>query len=370
MPDAPPKLQSTYDELVEGFVLPLVQGGETRLGRPIGPGCAPFFADAVPTSEDVRQSIFSALVRRGDEIAAVERVPFPGFALTALATAAHDLLAATDPALDRVFSRGARATIVAWVDRWTELVPAPETRGDAVARHVLIEPVLALRRKDTVVKNWAYTYRFFGRRVPANVTALPKLRFVRTFESLTELRALLFGEARDPALALAPRFRALVARSPVTELLHADELGDFRFGLALLSCLADGPLASGLARKVAEREAALSPWLGAALAAPALAAEPALLAVALRFLVEVHLVLALDGADRAGPKSGALDGGAALVAAVLLATLEHERGLAVFRTLDDDDRAALQRRAEALRGAVAHEAREEAERLVATAAKA
>lgn len=369
MTDAPAKLQASYDALVEGFLLPLVEGGEVHLGRPIGPGCAAFFAGAVPTSEDARLRIFSALVRGGDEITGLDCVPFPGFALVALATAAHDLLAITDPALDRVFARGARTTILAWTDRWLELVPAPETRGDAVARHVILEPVLALRRKDTVVKNWAYTYRFFGRRVPANVTALPKIRFVRTFESLTDLRALFTGEKQDPALALDQRFRTLVSRSPVTELLHADELGGFRFGLALLSCLADDALRSGLARKVAEREGALSPCLGAALAAPELRAEPALLGVALRFVVELHLVLALDGVTKVR-EGGSLGGGAALVAAVLLGALEEETALSLFRTLDDDDRIALQRRAEALRGAVPEDARREASTLLELAAGA
>lgn len=367
MADVPAKLQATYDGLVEGFVLPLVEGGEVQLGRPVGPGCAAFFADAVPTSEDVRHRIFGALVRQGDEITGLDRVPFPGFAVTALAAAAHNLLTVTDPALDRVFARGARQTILGWTDRWLELVPLPATRGDAVARHVLLEPILALRRKDTVVKNWAYTYRFFGRHVPGNVTALPTIRFVRTFETLTELKNLFRGEKEDPKLALADRHRALVARSPLTELLHASELGEFRFGLALLHCLADDALRSGMARQVAQRDESLMPLLGAALVAPALTAVPALLDVALRFVVEVHLVLALDVAVRTTPSSS---GGAALANAVLLGALESDEALAIFRTLDDDDRAALQRRAEALRPAVPDDAKERAMQLLHVAASA
>jgi hypothetical protein len=364
MPDAPAKLQTTYDALVEGFVMPLVEGGEVHLGRPVGPGCAAFFADAVPTSEDVRHRIYGALVRQADEITGLDRVPFPGFAITALAAAAHNLMAVTDPALDRVFARGARNTILAWTDRWLELMPLPATRGDAVARHVLLEPILALRRKDTVVKNWAYTYRFFGRSVPGNVTALPTIRFVKTFETLTELRGFFSSEKSDPKLALADRHRTLVSRSPITELLHAHELGDFRFGLALLHCLADDALRSGLARQVAQREEELLPYVGAALAVPSLRATPPLLAVALRFVIEVHLVLALDGAMR--PPSS-LAGGAALASAVLLGALENDAALEVFRTLDDDDRAALQRRAEALRGVVLDDAKEMASALLRAA---
>ena len=59
--------------------------------------------------------------------------------------------AITDPALDRVFARGARTTILAWTDRWLELVPAPETRGDLYVKlEALLPTKLSDRERDLI----------------------------------------------------------------------------------------------------------------------------------------------------------------------------------------------------------------------------
>src|SRR5688572_12982266 len=104
---ADPKMQAAYDHLVERFILPVVEGGQIEIGRPIAPGCAGFFAATVPSSEDARLRVFTALIDAADEIHDVETVPWPSGPLVWLAAAAHDLCALTDPALDRAFVRGA-----------------------------------------------------------------------------------------------------------------------------------------------------------------------------------------------------------------------------------------------------------------------
>ena len=241
------KLQATYDALVERFVLPLALGSAGELARPIAPGCFDFFRQTRATSPEVDEKIFDALHRAGCGVAPLTTVPWPSPGLIAIAAASHDLLALTDPSLDRLFVRGARSTVVEWIDRWTELVPAPATRGEALARHGLVAPLYRAARRDVVVKNWAYTYRFFGRAVPWNVVSLPRLRFVRQQETTVLLTDLIAKLDQGSDLALGLRLRRLLARSPVTELLEAPGLPDFRFGLASLAVLSD-PSISGRPR--------------------------------------------------------------------------------------------------------------------------
>lgn len=353
-----PAMQAAYDALLERFVLPLLEGGQVEIGRPIAPGCAPFFAATTPSSEEVRQRIFSALVDAADEIHDVETVPFPGGALPWLAAAAHDLCALTDPALDRLFVRGVRPTIAAWTDRWLELVPPPVSRGDALARHALIAPLSQLRRTDTVVKNWAYTYRFHGRKPPANVVALPTIRFVRTVENTVGFDGLL---AAEPALALAERHARLVSRSPVTELLVLP--ASFRFSIATLTVLADPGLRSGIAKRLAGVDA--GPVLVRALRAPELAAAPGLLRVALDFVTELHLVRVLDGA----PPPAARSEDALVFDALLVAAFDDPASIDGFRALDDGDRALVQARAEDIRRALPAGATAEALRLFRAASE-
>lgn len=336
---ADPKMQAAYDALAERFVMPLLEGGRVEIGRPIAPGCASFFSQTVPTSEDARLRIFTALIDASDEIHDIETVPFPGGTLMWLAAAAHDLCALTDPSLDRVFVRGARQTIAAWADRWIELVPPPTTRGDALARHALLAPLLRLSRTDTVVKNWAYTYRFFGRKPPANVVALPTIRFVRTFENAVGMDTLL---DKDPSLELGRRYGALVSRSPVTQLLEMRE--GFRFSITTLTVLADVGLRSGVAKALSRAEDAGS-VLGAAIAVPELQAHPELLRIALAFVLELHVIRALDGSV---PK-GARTEDAMLFDALLLSAFEDDDSIETLRLLDDGDRAVLQAHVERTR---------------------
>lgn len=344
---ADPKMQEAYDGLVERFVLPLVEGGQVEVGRPLAPGCAAFFAASTPSSEDARLRIYTALIDAADEIHDVDMVPWPSGTLLWLGAAAHNLCALTDPSLDRMFVRGARDTIGAWTDRWLELIPPPLTRGDALARHALLSPLLALKRTDTVVKNWAYTYRFFGRRPPANVVALPTLRFVKTFESEVGIDALIErGDSLHDSLHLEERRRALLSRSPVSELLSCTTLPAFRFSIATLTVLGDVGLRSGIAKGLAGLDGA-GEVIAAALSQPELSAEPALLRIALSFALELHMVRALDGgAERSG---GARTEAAMLFDALLLAAFEDDVDLQTLRQLDDSDRALLQARVEALR---------------------
>lgn len=334
-----PKMQAAYDGLVERFVLPLVEGGEVELGRPIAPGCAAFFAATMPSSEDARLRIYTALIDAADEIHDVDMVPWPSGPLVWLAAAAHDLCALTDPSLDRMFVRGARDTILRWTDRWLELIPPPLTRGDALARHALVAPVLNLERTDTVLKTWAYTYRFLGRKM--DLITLNKVQPMQTQVPL----ATLLDSAQG--LELTARRDTLLSRSPVSELLSCTTLPSFRFSIATLTVLADVGLRSGIAKGLARKEGA-GETIAAALGAPELRAAPSLLRVALSFVLELHMVQTLDGgAERA--RGGARTEGGMLFDALLLAAFEDDTDIDTLRQLDDSDRALLQARVEVVR---------------------
>lgn len=362
------KLQAAYDDLVVRFLAPLMSGEGAELARPVAPGALDYFTRTRAGSVEAESRIFDALHRGGSDVAPIETVPWPSRDLVAIAMVMHDLLFLTDPSLDRLFARGARPVITAWIDQLLDAIQPPATRGDALARHAMLEAFFQTRRTDTVVRNWAYTYRFYGRKPPANVVALPRVRFVRQEHTTIELIPLFAKLDAESELGLSPRLRDLVARSPVTELARPTRFAPLRFGIASLRVLADGPLRGGIARAIAgEGEWKSAGVLGAALGASELrAAPPALIAPALALLFELHVTAALD-ARKDARVPGSLDVHAARYAAVLPAFLEDAAAIESVRALDDGDRAVLQRRTEALRRVVPRESVAEVGALVARA---
>jgi hypothetical protein len=343
------KMQMAYDALVGRFVLPLVEGGVGELDRPIGPGCLAFFTDTSATSPEVDERIFDAIHRASSGIAPVQTVPWPSPGLIALCVAAHNLLALTDPSLDGLFARGARKTILAWTDRWLSFVPAPTTRGEALARHAILGPLLAARRREVTVRTWMYTYRFTGRAVPWAPEVVPRFMLPRQEEQLTRLIDLVDGVDERAQLGLRVRLEALISRSPVTELLTVAQRPRFRFGLAALAVLSDPALRGAIARDlVGEDEWKAASVLARAVSMPLLRADAQLVSIAVKLLVEMAQTRALDG-TREEALPATLDDGALRYAALLPAMLEHPRTLEELRILDDGDRAKLQWRAERLR---------------------
>ena len=345
------KLQAAYDALVTGFVAPLVSGGEAHVGAPIAPGALSYFAQTQSGSSETDTRILDGLHATATELAPLRSIPWPSPGSLALASALYDLLWLTDPSLTGVIVGAAPRAVADWVDRLMASIAPPETRGEALLRYALLEPVFDMERRDATVRTWAYTHRFFGRPVPWNVVAMPRVRFVRREESRSSVRAL-FAKAEE--LRLMERFRALVSRSPVTELLRAHELvGErttgtaFTYSVATLRVLADRALSGGIARRIAAHsEWSSASLLGAAL--PQLAkAPPELATIALRFLLELHVTSQLDERDKKTPRE--LDPGQQRYAALLLAFFEDAPALEDVRVLDDGDRALLVRRAESLR---------------------
>ena len=346
------KLQRRFDLLLTDFLHPLLHGKTVELGQAIAPGAAPYFRQAHGSDHAIDREIFDALHREAAVLAPLKTVAFPDGDLAILAAAAHNLVMLTDPSLDRVFARGARETIAEWIDALLEAVRPPRTRSSAASRHALMGAVLALRREDVVVTNWAYTYRFYGRPVPANVTALPSVRRVKEKRTLHPLGKLLAAVDEGSELDLVRRRRALISRSPVTELLRLDLCPEFVFSQATLAVISDAGLRGGIASHIVERgECKAAPAFGSALRAPALKEAPIpLLRLALELIFEVQLTACLDGPGTGLPRRKVVrDGDTARYAAVLPAFFEDYEALDDVRDFDLRDRALIQQRADTLR---------------------
>lgn len=363
---SPAALQRAYDALVVGFALPLLEGGTSTLSHPLSPGCAGYFRLASPSTSDADFRMHQALHRGASGLASIERLDWPSPGLLAMLASLHDLLFLTDPSLNRAFARGSRKEIVAWTRGWMELAALPRTRGEVLARHVVITRARALQRRDVVVKNWAYTYRFFGRSVPANVVALPRLRFVRQDAQVRSFSEL-FSNPRDPGLAalgLPSLWGELVQRSPLTALLEAASSPGFRFSTSTLSVLSDRALRGLVAGELVANEWKAASHLAKAAFDPSLAAAPALASIAHQLLLELHLVAAIaspPASSRAAPPRSALeDAGVQRYLALFVAHLEDPRAFHELVALAPAHRALIQARAETFRASVTPAALDEA----------
>lgn len=362
------KLQRRYDSLVADFVAPLVTGGTVSVDQPHAPGAITYYEHAGTSDPTAEMEIFDALHRQASAIAPIATVPWPDRDLLLMAMAGINLVHVTDPSLERLFARGARRKTVAWVDEIIAAIAPPTTRADALARHALLDPLPALRRKDVTAKSWAYTYRFIGRPVGSSVLSKPLFgKFPDETTNLTDVSSLLALLDTQTALGTLPRLRELLARSPVTELVRLDLCDTFRFGLATLAVLSDDAIRGGVAREIVERgEWKAAPRLGRALGDPTIQhAPPPHLYYALALAFEVQMTATLDVPGPALPERLDLsDPDTARYAAVLPAFFDDETMIDEVRAFDDADRGVVQERCSRLAAALPDGAMEEIAPLV------
>jgi hypothetical protein len=339
------KIQARYQSFAAEFLHPLLAGGSAIAGQPLTPGMLEHFALASSDDVDVDRGIYDLVHREASEIAPLRALSWPERGSMALAMAAHNLVAVTDPKLDRLFARGARTKALHYADWLIDAAGAPTTRGECLARHVVLSRFIRLSRTDVVVKNWAYTYRFFGRPVPPRVVAMPRVRLVRQEKSDRSLLALF--DALDAELSINLRLRALVHRSPVTELLSTELFGSPPIGTAALSVLSDDLVRNGIARALVARGASVMSPFGEALARLDGERPPPKMAFYLLALVyEAHVIAVLDArAGREPVFTRPADDNARLFLAVLPAMVGAPDDLGALLDLDPDDLLALRRRA-------------------------
>ncbi|RLB51217.1 MAG: hypothetical protein DRJ42_17300 [Deltaproteobacteria bacterium] len=351
------KTQLAYEDFAARFVRPLLTGeGPTVVGRPLTPGMLDHFAVASSSDSETDRVIYDFLHGSASELTPVRALHWPERGSVALAMAAHDLIAVTDPKLDRAFARGARDDVLEYVDWLIDAAGAPATRGEALCRHALIGRFLSLSRADVVVKNWAYTYRFFGRPVPPRVVAMPKVRMVR--QEKTEPSLLDVFQGLEADLPLRRRLRELVRRSPVTQMLRTDLFGAPNIGQAALAVLSDDVLRGGIARRLVRDGAAVMKPFGEALEALYQGRPPPqLLFYLIALIYEVHVVAILGArAGQRSPFGVATDPGAKLFAAILPALLGAPDDLESFLDLDPDDLTAVRKAAGTMDGVAGNDA--------------
>ena len=342
------EMQARFDALAAEFLRPLLEGGTAVVGRPLSPGMLEHFAHARPSDDATDRAVYAALHAAASDVAPVRVLPWPDRGLAAVIMACHDLLAATDPELDRWLARKSRDQILEWVDWLIMQAGPPRTRGAALARHAVVSRVLAMRRRDVTVRSWAVTYWFRGRPVPKNVVSMPRLRRVRQEE--TEREVVDIVSQLDADLRTRERLRALVARSPVTELLSTGRFPELRFGTASLAVLSDDVVRNGVAGALARQgDRIASPFGRAIRELAATHPPPELLYIALALALEVHVISVIDGhgGDVVGFEAPA-DDDARLFAAVLPAMLGAPDDLAPLLELDPGDLSRLRHRAPAL----------------------
>jgi hypothetical protein len=200
---------------LDGFVRPLVAGGELHVGRPLTAVDVQRFDDELPHASVAAEAVDDA---RADVLAALIARPPPmilGADELALAAALHDGLVLAHPDADGALVTDRMRKKVAATALALASQPPSRERIRVLARHALLHNLFALGRDDLLVSWWTGHARFLGQKAPARLTAWRGVRRVR--EEVTRA-------GFDELLAspdVAPITAALVRRTPLTQLLSS-----------------------------------------------------------------------------------------------------------------------------------------------------
>ncbi len=285
------KLQATYERFVAQFMVPLLGGHVVHVERPIGPGVMPHFALATLSDTALESALSSALEVRRAEFAPRIAVTSMDRDALALAVSGYNLAALADSSLSTWPATRARPVIATWIHTLNDSVSLPRTEAAAVVRHLVVERVLTLWRRDVVMSNWGTTQEFRGRKAPRTPT-LPPVAFERV-----ETRVSLFEvlDALPVELAIGDELQRYLASSPITEILHWKKRGAISMSVASLGVLSSVRIRSAIARELARAPMSeLGPVLWAALA-KAHQGGANNLAPLVALIVETQLVSILSG---------------------------------------------------------------------------
>jgi hypothetical protein len=237
---APRRRPDPCVDLVEGFLVPLVAGGEVRVGRPIDAAMLGRVVERVaqPTGTT------AAMLQRCEARLSIARrngiadlaLQMPDVLLdeeaVTLAAVVHNLLFLSHPRARGGAGRRASAHALAvgtraLADLSALDADAPDFDARALARHSLLSPLFRLEREDIDVSFWAGSRRFEGARPPSRLTAWPTVRRVVERRERVSFSDLLVEEA-------VPLLDALLGVSPLTDLLTPTRKAPaFDFGRAM-----------------------------------------------------------------------------------------------------------------------------------------
>ena len=362
------KIHARFESFAVDFLSPLLAGGTLRTGEPLHAGMLPHFADARSSDFEHDQKTLLSFHNHASEYAPIAYMPYPDKGAMACAMACHNFAMLTDPQLDRAFTRGAAPKILEWTRGLIDAIPFPRSRGEVLARHIVLDRMRQSRRVDVVVKNWAYTYRFYGRSVPSNMTTLSSLRRVTQSHKEVDVFALARNNTllAEDGFGLEHLLEKMISRSPRTELLNPVN-DDFEFSFATLSVLSDPRLRHSIAGIVASKNpGASSKRFGGALRKLSeVEGMPGnYLYIALALIADLHLLAILDKMTTYKPQSVPGVSNEELFAAVFPALVDEGGEMAQLATLSGDQTlsvrdfevATIRRRAEELRALAGQDA--------------
>ncbi|MBT8492896.1 MAG: hypothetical protein KJO07_07525 [Deltaproteobacteria bacterium] len=299
-------MKRTVADFLDGFVLPLVAGGEMNVGKPISEPEIRMFCRDLPHAsveadkvDDARANVVAELVVRPPPLILDEDELH-------LAAAVHNLLYLSHPdaeswAVTKGMERRVLDTASAFAKRALTV-----GRRKVLARHGLLHNVFDISRTDLTIKWWTGRATFYGQEPPKRLIAWRSLRRV-TQENTTASFSQLFGTE-----LVAPVMHTLVRRTPLTILLNPLQMGAALGWEETVFLLRDAELARAVAYRAIEAD---NP--SAVVAAPAVFAsafeqmlernplEPDVRAVA-AFLVHLNALLAVGEADARDPRRSAL----------------------------------------------------------------
>ena len=237
------------EDLLGRFVLPLVAGGDVRVGEPVSPEALARWEVELGTAGPLLVAIDEARAAAASLL--VVRPPAMAFGETELrlAVALHAALVLAHPATGGFFSRKGRRELTAFAAGLAQSIAPPDGAAELLSRHTLLSRLFELSRVDTRLRWWTGKAEFRGVEPPHRLMRWRKLRRVKEETSELGLSEVLAGEETRPVVAV------LLTASPLTDLLSLDGTGrrwpPFRWG-AQLETLRHAELA----RAVAYR------WLG------------------------------------------------------------------------------------------------------------
>jgi hypothetical protein len=225
-PRAEKRARSRAGTFLREFVLPLVEGAELQVGRPLG---ADALAAAVALAAE--GAVDGELERFGpdglgatvDAIAAARGrlaeelwlypVPLPlDEGALRLAVACHDLLFLSHPSAISSLGEEGALRVARFAGACLDL-PAPRSDEELVARHTLVASFLSLERTDVEVRYWAGRRLFQGMTPPSRLLKWPRVRMVREAHHVQRWVETDLSEAQQGLLA------RLLDASPLTDLL-------------------------------------------------------------------------------------------------------------------------------------------------------
>ena len=212
-------LQGVAERLFDGFMAPLVVGGELKPGKPIGAKTALALGGRQPSDIDTVGKVGLARVRLARKIVAVALFdPAPSPEEWALGAALHDIVQAAHPGFDGAFRRKSPRRLLHVVDKLLEQIPPPASARAALSRHTWFSRLFEITRTDVTLRWWTGSATFLGEDPPTRLTAWPELRRVnqtRTPHPLMDLPS--SGSAADPS-QFTGAIEAMLVRSPLTDI--------------------------------------------------------------------------------------------------------------------------------------------------------